>query len=132
MVEVSTPDTASLVQQISDLRGVITRQAGELDTLRAELLEWATVLAGGTGSIPAVDIAWKLRQLAATEDPAPHVHTDDCMCEMYDLEVVGARECTHCGGHTGGPCGSLCEVAYDEIMAQAREVSGVPTPGGTR
>jgi hypothetical protein len=43
-------------------------------TLRAELLTWANVLNRRTGTVPAVDVAWKLRQLAGatpTTDPAP-------------------------------------------------------------
>jgi hypothetical protein len=39
-------------------------QAGD-QRFRDELLTWATTLARGTGTVPAVDVAWKLRQLAA-------------------------------------------------------------------
>lgn len=46
------------------------------DNLRADLLTWADILARGTGTVPAVDVAWKLRQLASpTTGPAPALAT---------------------------------------------------------
>ncbi|ANZ35305.1 hypothetical protein BBK82_03620 [Lentzea guizhouensis] len=48
----------------------------------------------------------------------PHVHNEDCMCVMVPMEVEGAHECHHCGGHTGGPCGDRCDIARAEVIAR--------------
>lgn len=57
--------------------------------------------------------------MAFTAHPAPpHVHTDGCMCVMVPMDVEGARECSSCGGHTGGPCGNRCDIARAEVIAR--------------
>lgn len=47
----------------TDLLVAFDALAAERDALKVELREWATRLANATGAVPAVDIAWKLRQI---------------------------------------------------------------------
>jgi hypothetical protein len=58
------PDLPDPTGPLADVEALDDTPAGE-DALKAELLAWATVLARGTGTVPAVDVAWKLRQLAS-------------------------------------------------------------------
>lgn len=56
----------------SDLLAAFDALAAERDALKVELREWATRLANATGAVPAVDIAWKLRQIVGDLE-ADHV-----------------------------------------------------------
>lgn len=70
-------------------------------SLRADLLAWADILARGTGSVPAVDVAWKLRQLAGatpTTGPAPAAADVQWLPATF-VNTAGGVGCASCNGY---------------------------------
>lgn len=56
----------------------------------------------------------------AAEDPAPHTHTDDCMCEADPDVTLLVWECRWCGRFDEGPCEKRCQVAEDPAPREPR------------
>jgi hypothetical protein len=86
-----------------------TREQHWVNPSTEEILGW--LVAKGLLTLDAIDEAAKTGRAA-------HVHSPGCLCVMVPMDVEGARECHYCGGHTGGPCGSRCDIARAEVIAR--------------